>query len=223
MYEKGARSVELFVAKGRSPFWIDVATAVSVGLGVAEAVLGGMGNSNALLANATENLDNITYGLDSIAARREYDRRLNHRLRRGAGALITLAATYVAGNSIYDLYYNKYPTVPSELAGLSVGSAVLDGVIAAGLSKHAQPGTTHRDAFRHSSADTISSVIAAGAIVASSHGFPTVDAYTGLVLSGWTILMTFPTNSRIKNADNLFVNSINPTSNLSDNQPKPQV
>ncbi len=193
----------------RSPFWIDFATFGSIVLGATEVVLGGMGNSNALLANATENLDNITYGLDSIAARKEQNRKLNHKLRRWAGALITTAALYVFSSSIYDLTTDSYPTVPGEFAGLALGSAVLDGMIAAGLNKHANPGTTHRDAFRHSAADTISSVISAGAIMASAHGYPTVDAYTGIGLSVWTIAMTFPTNNRIKKADNTFMLTYN--------------
>ncbi len=205
MHKGDKESKALFEVSQRSPFWIDVATVGSIGLGVAEAVLGGLGNSNALLANATENLENITYGLDSIAARSEQNRKLNHRLRRWAGALITTAALYVCGSSVYDLVRHDYPTVPAEFAGLSLGSAMLDGAIAMGLNKHANPGTTHRDAFRHSAADTISSVISAGAIVASAHGYPTIDAYSGIGLSVWTIVMTFPTNSRIKKADNLFL------------------
>ena len=198
-------SEPLLDIKQRSPGWLDFATVSSVALGLAEAFIGRIGNSNALLANAVESLDNLTYGLDSLAARDELARRKNHMLRRFAGSIICAASLYVAANSAYDLVSREVPEINSDFAALSGAAAILDGAYVLGLHKYAQRGTTHRDAFRHAVADTTSSVIATGALIASTHGYPAVDAWVGLGLSGWTILMTFPTNRRITSADKIFV------------------
>jgi hypothetical protein len=108
-------------------------------------------------------------------------------------------------NSSYDLVNHEIPEIESEFAVLTGAAAILNGSYALGLRKNSQRGTTHRDAFRHAIADTTSSAIATGAIIASAHGYPAVDAWTGIGLSAWTIAMTYPTNSRITSADTLFV------------------
>lgn len=205
MGESIARSEPLLDVRKRSPGWLDFATATSVVLGLAEVIIGRFGNSNALLANAVETLDNTTYGLDSLAARSELNRRRNHRLRRFAGSIICAASLCVAGNSIYDLVDHKFPEIGSEYAALSGTSVILNGSYVLGLKKNSEHGTTHRDAFRHAMSDTASSLIATGAIIASTHGYPMVDAWTGIGLSGLTIVMTAPLNKRITGADSLFV------------------
>ena len=213
MSEPAARPEVLFDIRKRSPRWLDFATVSSVALGLTEAFVGRIGNSNVLLANAFETLDNTTYGLDSLAARSEQDRRRNHRLRRFAGSIICAASLYVAANSTYDLVNHETPEIGSEFAILTGATVALNGSYALGLRKYSQRGTTHRDAFRHAVADTASSVIATGAIIASAHGYPGVDAWTGIGLSAWTIAMTFPTNNRITSADTLFVNDYSASQN----------
>ncbi len=205
MSESIAQPEPLLDAPKRSPRWLDIATVSSIALGLSEVFIGRIGNSNTLLANAVETLDNTTYGLDSLAARSEFDRRRNHRLRRLAGAIICAASLYVVGNSIFDLVDHREPEIGSEFAALSGAAVLLNGSYVLGLRKDSQYGTTHRDAFRHAIADTASSAIATGAIIASSHGYPIVDAYTGIGLSFWTIFMTFPTNKRITSADSQYV------------------
>ena len=184
MSEPAARPEVLFDIRKRSPRWLDFATVSSVALGLTEAFVGRIGNSNVLLANAFETLDNTTYGLDSLAARSEQDRRRNHRLRRFAGSIICAASLYVAANSTYDLVNHETPEIGSEFAILTGAAVALNGSYALGLRKYSQRGTTHRDAFRHAVADTASSVIATGAIIASAHGYPGVDPWTGISLSG---------------------------------------
>lgn len=189
----------------RSPFWIDLATGSSIALGVAEAIVGlKVGGGNTVLANSVEMLDNGTYAIDSLASRNEIDRKKNHRLRRIAGSLICTASLYVAATSAYDLMEGHNVAV-NPIFALFTGTATLvNGSYVLGLSKHAQDGTTHRDAFRHASADTISSAIATNSIILSAQGLPSLNNWTGLALSAWTILMTFPTKNRIESADQYF-------------------
>ncbi len=189
----------------RSPLWLDIATVGSVIIGFAEVAVGTIGNSNALLANAFENLDNLTYGLDSVAARNEQNRKKNHVLRRVAGSIICAASLAVVANSVYDLQAHETPKLNSSGIELAAAATLLNASFAYGLSKHAHIGTTHRDAFRHSFADTISSAITVGAVIASKNGYPIVDSWTGIGLGVWTIAMTFPTNNRINSADQSFI------------------
>ncbi len=186
----------------RTPFWIDFATSTSLILGATEVIVGlKLGGGNTVLANSVEMLDNGTYALDSMAARSESNRKRNHRLRRLAGGLICAASLYVATNSTYDLIENHNPEVSPIFALFTSTATVINGSYALGLNRHAQIGTTHRDAFRHASADTISSAIATNSIILSTQGLPSLNNWTGLVLSIWTIGMTYPTKKRIEAAD----------------------
>jgi Co/Zn/Cd efflux system component len=85
------------------------------------------------------------------------------------------------------------------LAGLA-----MNGGIALSLRKDAQAGTTHRDAWRHAGADTLSAAVTAGSLAATATGHPTVDAITGIGMGVWTIACTLPTKSRLESADEAF-------------------
>lgn len=201
-----AEQEPLIDPEGRSPLWLDIATTGSLALGVTEAVVGTIGRSNALLANAIELLDNSTYGLDSVAARNENNRKKNHRLRRIAGSIICMASLGVGANATYDLISHKSPKLESIDATFAATATILNASFIVGLKKNANRGTTHRDAYRHATADTISSALAVGAIIASNNGLPTLDAWAGIGFCAWTIVMTLPTNARIESADYAFMN-----------------
>ena len=196
---------------GRTPRWFNIAFWSSMVLGLTELVIGAMSSNAALSANAAEMLDNSSYKLDALAANREQDRKTNHRLRRFAGGIIVAAALYTGSVSASNLWHDTKPTNPVDYAALSATGMVLNGLYVNGFHRHAQEGTTHRDAFRHSVADTIGSAMATGAIIASAHfGVPYITEATGSGIAIWTAALTFPTNARIKSADGYYLSQENP-------------
>jgi Co/Zn/Cd efflux system component len=194
-----------------------------VALGVAETIFGVITGSNALLGNAVGLLDNTTYGLDTLAAKDNYDRKKNHHLRRAAGAIICLASFGVGAKASYDLYTQESPEINLPEAGFAVAATGLNLSFALGLKKDAYKGTEHRDAFRHACIDTFSSLATTSSIIvttgiAGMQGHPIVDGCTGVALCAGTIIATLPTNKRIFSADPAFINKPNNVDFVENNQ-----
>lgn len=191
--------------KNRSTRALDVAAVGSLAFGLVEAGFGIVANSPTLMANSVGMMDNSTLALYSYAARREHNRRTNHMVRRIAGAAICAASLWVAADAIHDLATDQMSNVETSDIGFGVVATAMNAGFVLGLRKNADPGSTHRDAWRHAAADTGTSGFATIMIAVGANGHPVMDAAAGIAMSAITIAATFPTNSRITEADKAFV------------------
>lgn len=192
-------------SSNRSPRTLRIAALASLGLGVANGVAGIAAGSNALGATSVGLLDNAAYEVQARASYNEHDREKNHKLRKLAGAMVCGAAVTVGGFATYDLINGNSTDVSPVDIAFPLSAAALNGGIAFKFYKHAHEGTTHRDAFRHAAVDTIGSLAATAAIIASMNGVTGADSLTAIAMSGGLIIATYPTKKRMEAADGAFV------------------
>lgn len=151
-------------------------------------------HTDAMTVNALQTLDGSAYGVGMLAARHERAENLRRamRFRRVAAACICMASACVGAKATYDFWQHDYDRPAAASAILVAASGAANVVISRKFRHDAEPGTAHRDGWRHAVVDAGSSFVSAGAILAASRGYAGADL---LVASG-TSCVTIIANAK---------------------------